>query len=120
LKFENDKLVLNKQVLKTAYKSLITKSKFWSYEKEWRLIVGDINSELIQNNTIPFLKIDTIYLGCRIEASLKKHLIHFACDNDIKIYQTVQNNEKFILDIVHQNLGTLKDDEYFEKLRMFR
>ncbi len=120
LKNENDKLVLNKHVLKTTYKSLTTKSKFWNYEKEWRLIIGDRNSEIILNNTIPFLKIDTIYLGCRIESNFKKHLIHFAADNDIKVYQTKQNNEKFILDTVHQDLRTLKHDEFFEKLKVLK
>jgi hypothetical protein len=85
LKYENDKLVLNKHVLKTTYKSLTTKSKFWNYEKEWRLIIGDRNSEIILNNTIPFLKIDTLFLGCKIEANFKKHLIFFAADKDIKI-----------------------------------
>jgi len=120
LKYKNDNLVLNKNVLKTTYKSLTTKSKFWNYEKEWRLIIGDRNSEIVFNNTIPFLKIDKIYLGCRIEANFKKHLIHFAADNDIKIYQTKQNNEKFILDTIHQDLRTLKDDEFYEKLKTLK
>ena len=118
LRYENGKLMLNKHVLKTTYKSLTTKSKFWNYEKEWRLIIGDRNSEIILNNAIPFLKIDTIYLGCRIEPNFKKHLIHFAADNDIKVYQTKQNNEKFILDAIHQDLNTLKHEEFFEKLRL--
>jgi hypothetical protein len=120
LEYKNSKLILNKHVLKTTYKALTTKSKFWNYEKEWRLIVGDKNSEIILNNTIPFLKVDTIYLGCRIEANLKKHLVHFAVDNKIKVYQSKQNNEKFTLDAAHEDLRTLKDDEFYQKLRMIK
>ena len=45
-------------------------------------------------------------------------MIHFAADNDIKVYQTKQNNEKFILDAIHQDLNTLKHEEFFEKLRL--
>ncbi len=113
LNYNNGKLVLNKPVLKTTLKTLTTKSKFWNYEKEWRLIIGEQYSECILNNTISFLPVEAIYLGCRIEANLKKNLILFSENTGIKIYQTKQSEEKFNLNAIPQNIKTLKDDNFF-------
>ena len=118
LSYNNDKLILNKPVLKTTLKTLTTKSKFWNYEKEWRLIIGEQYAEYILNNTISFLPVEAIYLGCRIEANLKKNLILYSENTGIKIYQTKQSEEKFNLNAIPQNIKTLKDDNFFEKLKI--
>jgi len=116
LKYDNETLELNKPILKTTLKTLTTKSRFWAYEKEWRLIINEQNSKNILNNTIPFLDVEAIYLGCRIETNLKKNLILFAENNNIKVYQTRRSNEKFKLQTTLQNLNSLKHEELFEKL----
>lgn len=116
LKYKKGKLELDKSILKTTLKTLTTKSIFWNYEKEWRVIISEQNSETILNSTISFLAVDTIYLGCKIEANLRKSLIEFAEEKNIKIYQTYQSNEKFTLNAIHQNSNTIKHEEFMYKL----
>lgn len=116
LQFKNNDLELSKPVLKTAFKTLITKSRFWNYEKEWRLIISSHNSDILTNNVIPFVNIDAIYLGCRIEDNLKRHLVNFAENNKIKIFQTTQSNEKFQLNQIELNEKDFVDIEFWDKL----
>jgi len=116
LKFLNNDLKLSSPVLKTAFKTLTTKSRFWNYEKEWRLVISSHNSDILTNNVMDFVNIDSIYLGCRIEANLKKHLINFAESNMIQIFQTKQSNEKFELNLTELYLKDLKDKEFRDKI----
>ncbi len=116
LKFSGEKLVPVSSVLKKAYKALITKSKCWNYEKEWRLIISEENEVQLSDNTIPFLKIESIYMGCRIQANIKKSLVQFAESNEINIYQAEQSNERFQLDFYNVTSKSLIDDEYYSKL----
>lgn len=116
LKFNNNDLELSNPVLKTAFKTLITKSRFWNYEKEWRLIISSHNSDILTNNVIQFVNIEAIYLGCRIEDNLKRHLINFAEDNKIKIFQTTQSNEKFQLNQTELHEKDLVEKEFWDKL----
>lgn len=94
----NNELQVNKNLMKCIYKALLMKSRFWNYEKEWRLIIGNENLKSIIEGNIPFPFIDTIYLGCKIEKVLKDHIIQFANFNNITIFQAEQNNEKFKLE----------------------
>ena len=116
LKFINNDLKLSNPVLKTAYKTLTTKSIFWNYEKEWRLIISSHNSDVLTNNIIQFVNIEAIYLGCRIEENLKRHLINFAENNKIEIFQTIQSNEKFQLKKTELHTKDFVDKEFFDKL----
>lgn len=116
LKFNKNDLELSKPVLKTAFKTLITKSRFWNYEKEWRLIISSHNSDILTNNVIQFVDIESIYLGCRIEDNLKKHLINFAENNKIQIFQTLQSNEKFQLNLRELHKKDLVEKEFRNKL----
>lgn len=116
LKLSGDNLLLVPSVLKKAYKALITKSKFWNYEKEWRLIINEQNDVHLSDNAIPFFKIEAIYLGCRIDANVKTALVRFAESNKVDIYLAKQSNEKFQLDFYNITSKTLRDDEYYSKL----
>ena len=116
LKFSGENIVLVPSVLKKSYKALITKSKCWNYEKEWRLIINEKNEVQLSDNTIPFLKIESIYLGCKIKANIKKTLVQFAESNEIKIYLAKQSNERFQLDFHDVTSKILKNDEYYSKL----
>lgn len=103
-------------ILRKAYKAIITKSKFWNYEKEWRLIINGQNEVQLSYNTIPFLNIESIYLGCRTEPSIKKSLVQFAEADDIKIYDSRQSDEHFELAFRQVTTKTLTDDEFYSKL----
>jgi len=116
LKLSGEDIDVPPSVLIKSYKALITKSKFWNYEKEWRLIINEQNEVQLSYDTIPFLNIEAIYLGCRIEPSIKKSLVQFAEANDIRIYISEQSNERFELDFRQVTTKDLKDVEYYSKL----
>ncbi len=114
-KFLNDKLQTNKQIQKTVLKSFITKSRFWNYEKEWRLIISNQDDYIFSDGTIPFVKPESIYMGCRIENNLKKHLVKYADKNNINIYQAYKSEEKFELIFLKVSMESIKRDEYDQK-----
>ena len=116
LKFNNNDLELSKPVLKTAFKTLTTKSRFWNYEKEWRLIISSHNSDVLTNNVIQFANIEAIYLGCRIEENLKKNLMNFSENNKFQIFQTTQSNEKFQLNRTELHTDDIVEKEFRDKL----
>lgn len=116
IKLSNKKFMTTSSILKKAYKALITKSKFWNYEKEWRLIISEENDVHLTNNTLPFLNVESIYMGCRIDDNIKVSLVKFAMSKGINIYQAKQSNETFQLDFFDIDLKSLEEDEYFSKL----
>lgn len=93
---KND-IKLSKALLKSAFKALTTKSAFWKYENEWRLIINSHNSSILSNNSLKFLEIEEIFLGCRIDPFFRLQLVDFATSNDIKIFQTNLSYDKFEL-----------------------
>jgi hypothetical protein len=119
LKFSDKDMKLTKPILKAVLKALITKSRFWHYEKEWRLIIGYYDNEIIFNNTIPAFKVKSIYLGCRIKDDLKKVLIKFAESNNISIFQAKQNDERFELDFYQLSSKTIQEEEFYDKLKKY-
>lgn len=117
--FLNDKLQLNKSIQKTVLKSFITKSRFWNYEKEWRLIISNKDDYIFSDGTIPFVKPESIYMGCRIENNLKKHLVKYADKNGINIYQAYKSEEKFEMIFRKVTMESIKQDEYIEKVHKY-
>lgn len=109
-------LCINNAVRKKLIKSLLTKSRFWSYEKEWRLILSEKECYLLYENNISFPKIDSVYLGCRIDKSLEKLLIKLGDELGFKVYRTYQENNKFCLDYILLDKKRQDEDEYFYKL----
>ncbi|MBW2740437.1 MAG: DUF2971 domain-containing protein [Deltaproteobacteria bacterium] len=77
LKFSGEDLEITPSVLKKSYKAL-------------RLIINDKNEVQLSYETIPFLNIEAIYLGCRIKPNIKKSLVQFADTNKINIYLAKQ------------------------------
>lgn len=114
--FAGEDLKLVPSVLKKSYKALITKSKFWNYEKEWRLIISEDNEVQMSFNTIPFLNIDAIYLGCKINPNIKKSIVKFAEVEGIGVYAAEQSNEQFELDFFEVSTKKLKENEFYSKL----
>lgn len=103
------------KIQQKVFKSFLTKSRFWSYEKEWRLIVCENDSFLFYENNIPFLKVDAIYLGCRINKCLKKFLVKIADDKSIPIFETRQSNNEYKLTSYLTNHTNLLSNEKFLK-----
>lgn len=116
LSYSQDEVKLNASILKKVYKSLITKSSFWNYEKEWRLIIGSENEEYLSDNCMTFPNIEEIYIGCRASTSLKKAIVNFADSMKIKAYIAKQSEDQFQLDFREITNKILKDDEYYSRL----
>ena len=71
------------------YKINIHKHNCWSYEKEWRLQLYNING----SKTIK-VKPVAIYLGCRIAKCYEDILVKYANEQNIKIYKMSENPTK--------------------------
>ena len=94
---------INAYLAKTIYRALITKARFWGYEKEWRLILGKENSNVLQNGRISFPFIESIYLGCNIDNTLSQHILNFAGTNNIPVYKASKSGEEFRLEFLREN-----------------
>lgn len=97
---EHGQLILNADLTKTIYKALIIKSKFWNYEKEWRLILNS-GSDMIKNGNIEFPFVEAVYLSCQMEASIREYVTAWAKRNGLPIYQAKKNNERYALDFIN-------------------
>lgn len=97
LRETDDKFEVGDAIKKKTLKSLLTKSRFWNYEKEWRLILSQNDCCLLDENNIPFSKIEAIYLGCRIDKSIAQLLINIGEDLSFNVFQAKQSKNKFTL-----------------------
>jgi len=114
LGFDGDnELKINSLLAKTIYRALITKSRFWNYENEWRLIIGKHDFGILKGDSISFPFINAIYLGCHIEDVVKRHIAEFAFANNISVYQARKNSERFELDLIPFTSEDLERDEGF-------
>jgi len=68
-----------------------------------RLIIGKENFNILKDGSISFPFLEAIYLGCRIENSLKQHIVQFAISNNIAVYQAKKNSEKFNFEFIVEN-----------------
>src|SRR3989338_408570 len=101
----------NPKILKAAYKTFLTKSMFWNYEKEWRLV---LDAKLLENrisDPIEFLEIDKIYLGLNINQILKDKILKYCDENGIEVLKTKMRNEKFQLDTFPVNGSNYKSNK---------
>ena len=103
LKEKEGELYTDDAVRKKVIKSLLTKSRFWSYEKEWRVVFSKNDCCLLYENNVSFPKIEAIYMGCRIDKSIAQLLIKMGEKLDIKIFQTMQSNSKYALSCYQVN-----------------
>jgi hypothetical protein len=96
-KNELGQLELNAELSRTIYKGLVTKSKFWNYEKEYRLILNK-SSELITEGNIDFPFVEAVYLGCRMEKNISGHIAAWAKRQGLPVYQAKKHDGRFTLD----------------------
>lgn len=76
---------------------MLRKSEDWGYESEWRIIdiaKGDGSKIYLINTPIP----KAIYLGCRVDNDLKGSLKKYCKDNNVKLYESTINREKYKLE----------------------
>jgi len=84
-----------------SVRAAITKSKEWEYEKEWRIIApfGIDVKEMAWNVPLP----KSIYAGSKIENNNYIFLKEYAEKNNIELYQTKMNENKFKIDFIRAN-----------------
>lgn len=113
----DDKFEVSDAIKKKTLKSMLTKSRFWNYEKEWRLILSQNDCCLLDENNIPFSKIEAIYLGCRIDKSIAQLLINIGEDLSFNVFQAKQSKNKFTL--LSYQLGSSNEasNAFYRKLR---
>lgn len=113
----DDKFEVSDAIKKKTLKSLMTKSRFWNYEKEWRLILSQNDCCLLDENNIPFSKIEAIYLGCRIDKSIAELLLKIGDDSGFKVFQTEQSKDKFSLFSYQLGSSDEASNAFYSKLR---
>lgn len=106
IKVEKDEnLINNIGIDEILYKTFITKSAKWSYEKEWRIIMDGRISNYFDNK-IPFPFIKHIYLGSRMEPNIINDLIEIADELKIEVSLMNLNEKKFALE--GQNISSYR------------
>lgn len=85
----------NKNAVDISVLAAVTKSKDWSYEKEWRLVFT-LNSESGPFNG-GIVSPTTIYLGTKINDTDKEKILEIADDNNIPVKQMYLSREEYKL-----------------------
>jgi hypothetical protein len=93
---------------------VLTKSRFWSYEKEWRLVIDSNHSQSYQS--MPFFKIDSIYLGCRMKSDMKLLYAKLAYDIDAKLFESHLADDRIGLNYFDISQKSLIIDDYYSQL----
>lgn len=75
-----------KTIQRICFRSILSKSLSWNYEKEWRLIV-DNKTAKYYNNRISFPFIKAIYIGCNASEKLIRNLSEIGKDLNVKVYR---------------------------------
>ena len=68
-------------------KTMLTKSKSWEYEQEWRLFKLAAPSECTPYKLVSNMKPSAVYLGARIKEHNKQRLIKICKEKGIPCYQ---------------------------------
>ena len=81
-------------------RAAITKSIEWEYEKEWRIILPFGLSVKQMEIQVPLPK--AIYVGSKIDSNDKILLKKYSDDNNIALYQSYMNENKFKIEFVKE------------------
>jgi hypothetical protein len=104
----------NNRTHRKLFKMVLTKSRFWSYEKEWRLVIDSNHSQSYQS--MPFFKIDSIYLGCRMKSDMKLLYAKLAYDIDAKLFESHLADDRIGLNYFDISQKSLIIDDYYSQL----
>lgn len=87
---------------KTYNQLILTKSKDWKYEQEWRVVFPMAECKGQKNVFLSYHEdeLDSLYLGCKMADEHKKNLIHLIGTNYpwVKIYESTKSDYGFRLD----------------------
>lgn len=89
----NSKLKFNNMVL---YLTALNKSRDWSYEKEWRYVHINTNSQ-IKPTFFKIPKPKAIYLGSKINDKNKNYIRNLARKRDFEVYQMYMEPSEYNL-----------------------
>lgn len=99
---ENDLTNENKEFIR---KSTCYKAEVWSYEKEWRIVIPNINKVMpkeVEHPNEEYIldlknNIKAIYLGAKISDKFKDKMIQFGKTNNVEIYKMILSPKKYKL-----------------------
>lgn len=98
VKYSNDRILLDENESKDIF---FTKSKDWSYEKEFRLIAElkdyDKKNENMFLYKIPFETITEVVVGLYIDQLNFIKIKHFCDEHKISLYMCTQSNKSYTL-----------------------
>lgn len=101
--FDEKTLLDNEVILKKVFKTFLTKSKDWEYEKEIRCLFSLTNNQnLVDIGEGKFLykmpnEIEVLYLGCKVKNEQKDQVLKLAKEKGIKVYQFIESKDKYEL-----------------------
>jgi len=78
-------------------KSLLTKSKRWGYEKEWR-IIEHVKGPGVQQ--FPANVLSGVIFGCKMPEKDRKKISDWCGDQKISLFEARQSEERYTLDII--------------------
>lgn len=107
---ENQRIQFEKDILL----SFLNKSRSWSYEKEWRLIVPNDVCKMY-DNMIDFFPIKTIYLGVKMSSDNREYFYDFAKRKNIHIMDMRCETDAYELEAVKVDV-----DKYYEWKNIIR
>lgn len=92
---KNIKVAIGNKVIPDLMMLLLTKSRIWEYENEWRIIGDQAN---LKDGHIQDLPIESgIYLGANISSINAERITRIARDKRINLYKYHIDNEKYKL-----------------------
>ena len=96
-RFELHEVVTNEE-LRSSAQWMLTKSRLWDYEQEWRVLDFEMGTGL---QSFPAECISGVVLGCRIPASEKEKVERWiaSLSHDVALYQARKSRTHFRLSI---------------------
>lgn len=109
--YTKDRYVISKADIQNGsndliYKTTCRKSDVWAYEKEWRIVIANLNKVMPQELDCPNGKyvldlksnIKAFYLGAKASDNFKEAMIQFGMENNIAVYEMVLSSETYELE----------------------
>lgn len=109
--YTKERYVISKEDIQNGSKDLIYKTTcrkldVWAYEKEWRIVIANLNKVMPQELDCPNGKyvldlksnIKAFYLGAKASGNFKETMIQFGTENNIAVYEMVLSSETYELE----------------------
>lgn len=83
----------------------LKKSHDWNYEREWRIVLFDDDSQNLFNIStdgnfkyIPFLKPKAVYLGLKIEEEDERYVVDLCNFYNVPVFKMIKDNSNYNMD----------------------